>query len=477
MAGNYFAKFAQGLQTGQQLQDDQQQSQARAFALQQAQAQAAREEQFRNAVPAYLSGGENALAGVYGAAPGQPSQPPQSSQAQALQQLYATDPARAIQLQELQARQNEFALQQQKEQQAAKTQDAKQRYDYAQYVLRSAAPKKLIETQASNSQFASQIYNGFKNQGVDFDSLTDDQLKKSMEAAVAHYGAIAGIAPPEKFKDERDSSGALLQRSTTTGQLKEITKPEKATKTAAQADMAPDELDYAAGTVMLDPARMKDFASFGAAGQAKRDAINKAVTSKLKDSGMSASDLARMRSNFTAQRGSIQKLQAQANAVDSFEGLARANGQRLLDLIDKVDDTGIPFIEGITRHAKKGLGDVDAAEAQSVLTTFQTEAARILNNPGLTGVLSDSARNDIKKVVGGDLSSAQTKRVVNRLFLEFDLRKSFIDKEIGKAGQSMAPQLGENPVQPAQQPPVPTAPPPVSKSYTHKSGAKVEILN
>lgn len=473
MEDNFFAKVTQGLELGQQLRDQDQQSQARAFALQQAQAQAAREDQFRNAVPAYLSGGENALAGIYGSAPGAP----QRSQAQAASELFRADPQRAIQLQELQARQNEFALQQHKQQVELEREQFRQAYEYGTHILGSAAPKKLVEIQQSNSPLAKKLLQIYQENGVDFSSLTDEQFKDQVREMTDQFRIKAGIAQPEKFKDERDASGALLQRSTTTGQLKEITKPEKATKTAAQADMAPDELDYAAGTVMLDPARMKDFASFGAAGQAKRDAINKAVTSKLKDSGMSASDLARMRSNFTAQRGSIQKLQAQANAVDSFEGLARANGQRLLDLIDKVDDTGIPFIEGITRHAKKGLGDVDAAEAQSVLTTFQTEAARILNNPGLTGVLSDSARNDIKKVVGGDLSSAQTKRVVNRLFLEFDLRKSFIDKEIGKAGQSMAPQLGEIPGQPAQQPPTPTATPPVSKSYTHKSGAKVEILN
>lgn len=476
MAGNYFAKFAQGLETGQKLQDDQQQSQARAFALQQAQAQAAREEQFRNAVPAYLSGGENALSGVYGAAPGEPSQQPnqQPSQAQALQQLYAADPQRAIQLQELQARQNEFALQHQREQKQAQKDDAKQRYLYAESVLSSKAPKKYVEIQSSNSILAKQLYEGLQQQGINWQEMSEEELKQRVGAARDHYRALAEIAAPEQFEDVRDASGALLQRNTVSNEKKQVVAPQKA---EAQADMDPDELDYAAETVMLDPARLKDFASFGDTGQAKRNVISKAISIKLKAAGMTASDLARMRSNFTAQRHSIQDLQGQANAVDAFEGLARANGQRLIDLIAKVDDTGVPFIEGITRHFKRGLGDVDPAEAKSVLLTFQTEAARILNNPGLKGVLTDSAKKDMKDVIGGDLSSAATKRVVNRLFLEFDLRKSFIDKEIGKAGQSMAPQLGANPGQPAQQPSAPTAPPPVSKSYTHKSGATVEILN
>lgn len=211
-------------------------------------------------------------------------------------------------------------------------------------------------------------------------------------------------------------------------------------KSAVQSvgdDLAPEDLDLAATTVMTDPVQMRQFASFGKAGQARRDQINSAITKKLKDAGMSAADLGNMRANFKAQSGSINKLVPQLNAIEAYEQTAKFNGQRLLDLVDKIDNTGIPVIEGYARRAQKATGDPDQAEFQSVLAQYQTEAARIINNPNLTGILSDSARHEMQEIIGGNMNAAQIKRVVNRLNTEFEFRKNAIRDQVGAAGQSM----------------------------------------
>lgn len=206
---------------------------------------------------------------------------------------------------------------------------------------------------------------------------------------------------------------------------------------AAGEDLSPDELDLAATTVMTDPVQMRQFASFGAAGQGRRDQINSVIAKKLKEGGMTPADLGNMRASFKAQGASIGKLVPQLNAIEAYEQTAKFNGQRLLDLVDKIDNTGIPVLEGYARRAKKATGDPDQAEFASVLTQYQTEAARIINNPNLTGVLSDSARHELQEVVNGNMSAPQLKRVVNRLNTEFDFRKNAIKDQIGIAGQSM----------------------------------------
>lgn len=212
---------------------------------------------------------------------------------------------------------------------------------------------------------------------------------------------------------------------------------QKSTATQVGDDLSPDELDLAATTVMTDPSQMKQFASFGKAGQARRDQINKAISDKLKASGMQPSDLGSLRANFSAQGASIKKLVPQLNAIEAYEQTAKFNGQRLLDMVDKIDNTGIPVVEGYVRRAQKAAGDPDVAEFQSVLAQFQTEAARIINNPNLTGVLSDSARHEMQEVINGNMNAAQIKRIVNRLNTEFEFRKNAIKSQVGVAGQSM----------------------------------------
>lgn len=209
----------------------------------------------------------------------------------------------------------------------------------------------------------------------------------------------------------------------------------------------PDALDIAIVTTMYDPVRMNDYTSKGAAGQPIKDAINKGHARKLKEAGMSPADLVRLRTTYRGEVASQQQLIKQRNMLTSFENLQKFNGVRLLELIDKVDDTGIPLVEAFTRPAKAWAGDVDAAEFKSVLNAYQTEAARLLTQPNLVGQLSDTARQEMQHVVSGAATAAQLKRVINRINLEVDMRATSIDEKIKESGQTIAP-FGNAPAAP-----------------------------
>lgn len=189
----------------------------------------------------------------------------------------------------------------------------------------------------------------------------------------------------------------------------------------------PQTLRTAAIVVAADPAAMRQYASFGKIGQHYKMQINKEITKLKQETGMSDSDLIRARINAQAQRGSVQKMTAQRNAVQSYTDLAKANGEHLLDLFAKVDDTSVPIVEGILRISKSATGDVDAAELRSVLTAYQAETARILNNPTMAGVVSDTARKEVAEMARGDMSVAQAQRVIRRISTEFDLRLAGMD--------------------------------------------------
>jgi len=208
----------------------------------------------------------------------------------------------------------------------------------------------------------------------------------------------------------------------------------------SHAQIDEDTLDRAASEVMVDPARIRDYAGgYGRGAQAIRGQINQRITERLKEAGMKPADLIQLRANAKAESGSIQKLVGQQNAITAFEKLAKFNGQRVLELLDKVDATGVPMIEGVRRAGTAKLGGVDAAEFASVLTTFQQEAARILANPNMTGVVTDSLRAEVMKMTPDSMSTDQGKRVINRLFTEMDVRKSAIDDQIKTSEASLAP--------------------------------------
>ena len=213
----------------------------------------------------------------------------------------------------------------------------------------------------------------------------------------------------------------------------------------AQFALDPDTLKDAAQRVAADPNMMRQYASgYGEGPQLIRKQINDQITQNLHAAGMNGSDLTGLQAKARAEGKSIQQMVPQLNAITAFEKLGKFNGDRLLQLINGVDTTGVPALEGAIRAAKAKGGNVNVNEFNSVMNAFQTEAARILNNPNLSGVLTDTAKDDLKNVINGSLDAPSTRRVINRLYQEFDVRKGTIQNQIDEAQGSMRSLGGVN---------------------------------
>jgi hypothetical protein len=210
----------------------------------------------------------------------------------------------------------------------------------------------------------------------------------------------------------------------------------------AAGDLTPEAVHDAVIDVLADPRRMSQYAG-GMGGQKTRTVINNAKASFLKEVGMTEDQVVRQQAIAKSQIKSISDLVGMQNAVSAYETVARGNGDRALELIHKVNSTGIPALNSAKRIGEQQLkGSADAAELIQVLQNYQTEVARIVANPRLVGQLTDTARKEIEGVVPANMTPAQAERVIKRLSFEFDLRNKGIQDSIDTAQTQITPGFG-----------------------------------
>lgn len=178
----------------------------------------------------------------------------------------------------------------------------------------------------------------------------------------------------------------------------------------------------------------------------------------MKESGVKSEDVVSGRAGFMADRASLNKITPQYDAITAFENTAKRNGKILVDLAKKVDTTGVPAIERWVRAGRQELGgDADVAKFNAQMNAYRAEVARILTQPTLSGVLSDTAREEAKEFLKGSATPKQVEEVVGLLERDFDNRKSTLELQIQdirrRMGGRMAPGDAQSPSAPQVTPP------------------------
>lgn len=160
-------------------------------------------------------------------------------------------------------------------------------------------------------------------------------------------------------------------------------------------------------------------------------AIQREKIAVMKEAGITSEDVVSGRAGFKADTASLNKITPQYDAIVAFEKTAVRNGEMLKTLADKVDTTGVPVVERWIRAGRKSVaGDTDVAKFDAQIQIYRTEAARILVNPNLTGVLSDSARHEIEAFLPSSATAPQIRNVVDLLKNDFDFRKAGLEEQI-----------------------------------------------
>lgn len=286
------------------------------------------------------------------------------------------------------------------------------------------------------------------------------EAQKMREATLANTQATQAASAAE-HKSEFEQTNARLDSQAQQAHLDRMATLGAKNKDAAGEELSPDTITNAGWDVLQDPGRMRQYATFGAKGQDIRNKVNNAKTQLMHDAGITEQEVLRQQATAKANIKSVGELVPMRNAISAYETVARNNGDRFLELAKKVNTSGVPLINSAERLGKLASGNADAAEMMQVLQNYQTETARIIANPKLTGQLTDTARKEIENVIPANVTPAQASRIINRLNFEFELRGRGLDDSIAKAQSGLTP--GSTVAPPAS--PAMTQAPPAAIDY------------
>jgi hypothetical protein len=172
-----------------------------------------------------------------------------------------------------------------------------------------------------------------------------------------------------------------------------------------------ETLDSRAMQYLIDPKSTAGLGR-GKAGGREVDVVQTRAAEIANGMGLTAGDIAGIRAHGKSLGVSLSALEKQQNALEAFSQTAIANGRVLMQLGQKIDSTGVPLIESVTRRGRAALGDPDVAAFNFQYEAYKAEVAKILTQSNMQGVLSDTARKEIEKAIQPGVSAAQLAAVL-----------------------------------------------------------------
>ena len=159
--------------------------------------------------------------------------------------------------------------------------------------------------------------------------------------------------------------------------------------------------------------------------------MRKAIMNKEAELFPDPTSLAANSAAFKANQSTLAQLTKQQAAVEAYSETAGKNLKLFTDLADKVPDTGVPWVNLPLRVLNKNVvGSQNQAAFDAARQVALTEIAKVVNNPGLTGSLSDSARSEVMGLNSSSATFAQIKSVANVLQQDMANRQSGLADQI-----------------------------------------------
>jgi len=160
-----------------------------------------------------------------------------------------------------------------------------------------------------------------------------------------------------------------------------------------------------------------------------------------------APNLAASKQTYQANTGSLESLQKNFDQVTAFENTAGKNLDTFLGQAKKVIDSGSPWINTPLRAVDAGaLGSGDQAAFNAARATALTEIAKVLNSSNASGVLSDSARQEVSQLIGPNATLKQIVAASNILKRDMENRRQSYQDQIdavkGRTSGATQPNAG-----------------------------------
>lgn len=258
----------------------------------------------------------------------------------------------------------------------------------------------------------------------------DDKDKKAKDAATAaetkrHNEATEIPAPEREFQafysNQLAANGKPKNAANEMSARTDYAKWKKSISAAASGtEFTPDALDMAA-QMFSKTGQLPSLGMGSAAATARAQILNRAAQLN-KENG--SDDPATNKANYTAMSSALKDLTKQQQAIGAYESTAKANLDLFEQQAKKVIDTGSPWVNKPLRAIDRGaLGSTDQVAYDVARQVALTEIARVVNNPNLNGVLSDSARKEIEGLTGDGATMAQLYKAAGILRQDMANRK------------------------------------------------------
>jgi hypothetical protein len=116
-------------------------------------------------------------------------------------------------------------------------------------------------------------------------------------------------------------------------------------------------------------------------------------------------------------------------ALRPYERMLQRNGEIVKQWLDKVPDAGVPMLNALVRSGALAVGSPEMSAFKAAVNAFSVEAARVLHNPNLNGVLAQEAKRSLDEIHNQNFTKAQLLSVIRVVELEAQNRLDELTKE------------------------------------------------
>lgn len=141
-------------------------------------------------------------------------------------------------------------------------------------------------------------------------------------------------------------------------------------------------------------------------------AVRTAIINKAADEYQGL-DLPSQVAAYKANQASLGRVQGTLDNLTAFEKAAGKNIDTFIDLTKNLPDSGVPWVNTPLRLlSDKMVGNQYLPAINAARQIASREVARVVNDPGLKGQLTDNARQGVESMLSGDITIAQLKQVL-----------------------------------------------------------------
>jgi hypothetical protein len=130
-----------------------------------------------------------------------------------------------------------------------------------------------------------------------------------------------------------------------------------------------------------------------------------------------------------ADSEALKNIVATQAATKAFGDFVALHGDQLVQLAEKVGLDRTTAIEKYILQGRQALGDEDVSAFKFMLETFVTDTARIIQNPRLTGQLTDTAKREIKEAMPAAPNVQTLREILERVRKDVVLRDKTLNDE------------------------------------------------